>query len=334
MPSHQPQQKEASFVMRDISNERLVTIVARMYHEQRRTQHEIADCLNVSQVTVCRLLKRAEELGFVRTTVSPPFGTFVDLEELLERKFGLAQVIIARASNESEESMRGAVGAAAGYFLGTTLRSKAVVGVGSWSASLMSMVEQTHPFWKLSECKVVQIQGGVGLPSIEEHANYLVSQLAYLVRGEAHLLLAPGLVASKGAADVLVQEPHVRETMALYDQITVALIGIGSLDVSPWLIGDGNTISIEELQRLEDKGAVGNICLRFYNVDGQQIEDSIHGRVLGLELQRLKEIPTVVGVACGKRKRQAILGALRGRWINVLLTDQFTAESLAKEVSP
>ena len=196
----------------------------------------------------------------------------------------------------------------------------------------MSMVEQMHPVWKLSECKVVQIQGGVGLPSIEEHANYLVSQLAYLVRGEAHLLPAPGLVASKGAAAVLVQDPHVRKTMALFDQITVALIGIGSLDVSPspWLIGNGNTILTEELQRLEDKGAVGNICLRFYNVDGQQIEDSIHGRVLGLELERLKGIPTVVGVACGKRKRQAILGALRGRWINVLLTDQFTAESLVQ----
>ena len=138
----------------------------------------------------------------------------------------------------------------------------------------MSVVEQMHPVWKLSECKVVQIQGGVGLPSIEEHANYLVSQLAYLVRGEAHLLPAPGLVASKGAAAVLVQDPHVRKTMALFDQITVALIGIGSLDVSPspWLIGNGNTILTEELQRLEDKGAVGNICLRFYNVDGQQIE--------------------------------------------------------------
>jgi DNA-binding transcriptional regulator LsrR (DeoR family) len=192
-----------------------------------------------------------------------------------------------------------------------------------------AMVEQMHPVWKLSECKVVQIQGGVGLPSIEKHANYLVSQLAYLVRGEAHLLPAPGLVASKGAADVLAQDPHVDETIALFDQITVALLGIDSLEVSPCLIGSGNTISTEELQRLEDKGAVGHICLRFYNAHGQQIEDSIRGRVLGLDLERLKKIPTVVGVACGKRKHQAILGAVRGALVNILVTDQFTAEGLA-----
>ena len=329
MTSHQPDEKEESSTVHNISDDHLVTIAARMYHEQQRTQHEIANNLKVSQGTVCRLLKRAEQRGIVRTTVSPPVGTFVDLEELLEQKFGLAQVIIARAPNQSEESVLGPVGAAASYFLATTLRPKAVIGVASWSASLMSTVEQMHPVWRLSECKVVQILGGIGHPSIEKHANYLVRQLAYLVRGEAHLLPAPGLVASKGAAAVLVHDPHVRETMGLFDQITVALIGIGSLEPSSWLDGSGNTVSPDELQSLQDKGAVGNICLRFYNADGEEIKEVIGDRVLGLELYRFKNISTVIGIACGKRKRQAILGALRGRWINVLVTDQFTAESLA-----
>jgi DNA-binding transcriptional regulator LsrR (DeoR family) len=300
-----------------------------MYHEERRTQLEIATSLNVSQGTICRFLKRAEERGIVRTTVSPPVGTFVDLEELLEQKFGLSQVIIARAPSGSEESMQGAVGAAAAHFLGITLRPRAVIGVASWSASLLSMVEQMHPVWKVSECKVVQILGGVGHPSVEKDACYLVSQLARLVQGDAHLLPAPGLVASKGAASVLAQDPHVRETLELFDRITVALLGIGSLEPSP-LVGSGNTFSIEELQSLEDKGAVGNICLRFYNANGEEIRDALgSNRVFGLKLERLKSIPMVVGIACGKRKRQAILGALRGRWINVLVTDQFTAESLA-----
>jgi DNA-binding transcriptional regulator LsrR (DeoR family) len=321
---------ETRFARRSGAQARLIAQVARMYHEERRTQLEIATRLNVSQGTICRFLRRAEELGIVRTTVSPPVGTFVDLEELLEQKFGLSQVIIARAPSGSEESMQGAVGAAAAHFLGITLRPRAVIGVASWSASLLSMVEQMHPVWKVSECKVVQILGGVGHPSVEKDACYLVSQLARLVQGDAHLLPAPGLVASKGAADVLAQDPHVRETLELFDRITVALLGIGSLEPSPWLVGSGNTFSTEELQSLEEKGAVGNICLRFYNANGEEIRDALgSNRVFGLKLERLKSIPMVVGIACGKRKRQAILGALRGRWINVLVTDQFTAESLA-----
>jgi DNA-binding transcriptional regulator LsrR (DeoR family) len=89
-------------------------------------------------------------------------------------------------------------------------------------------------------------------------------------------------------------------------------------------------VSAGELQSLQDKAAVGNICLRFYNVRGEEIKDVIGDRLLGLELHRLKTVPTVVGIASGKQKRQAILGALHGHWINVLVTDQFTAESLAQ----
>jgi DNA-binding transcriptional regulator LsrR (DeoR family) len=75
---------------------------------------------------------------------------------------------------------------------------------------------------------------------------------------------------------------------------------------------------------------VGNLCLRFYDTGGEEIKDVVGDRVLGLELHRLRSIATVVGIACDRRKHQAILGALRGRWINVLLTDQFTAESLVQ----
>ena len=273
--------------MRNGAQARLIAEVARMYYEERRTQLEIATSLNVSQGTVCRILKRAKKRGIVRTTISPPVGTFVDLEELLERKFGLSQVIIAHAPSDSEESMQGAVGAAAAHFLEITLRPRAVIGVASWSASLLSMVEQMHPVWKVSECKVIQILGGEGHPSIERHACYLVTRLARLVQGDAHFLSAPGLVASKEAADVLAKDPHVRETMQLFDRITVAVLGIGSVEPSPRLVGSGNTFSIEELQSLQEKGAVGNICLHFYSAGGDEIRDTVDSnRVFGLKLER------------------------------------------------
>ena len=100
--------------------------------------------------------------------------------------------------------------------------------------------------------------------------------------------------------------------MALFNQLTVALIDIDSLMPSSWSADNKNLISPGELQRLHEKGAVGNLCLRFYNAGGEEIKDVVGDRVLGLELRRLRGIATVVGIACGRRKRQAILGALRG----------------------
>jgi DNA-binding transcriptional regulator LsrR (DeoR family) len=336
-PPHDPladgaaaQNLGASFARRERCPMRLIAEVAQLYHEERCTQNEIANKLRLSQGTVCRLLKKAEERGIVRITVIPPEGTFVDLEELLEDKFGLAQVIIARASSDSEESIQSVLGAAAAHFLEATLKPREVIGVASWSATLLSMVEQMRPIWKVAGCRVVQILGGLGDPSAEEHAHHLVTQLARLVQGEAHFLAAPGIVDSKAAADVLAQDPHVRETMALFDRITLALVGIGPVEPSLWLAASDNRFSVAELRALEAKGAVGNICLRFFDTRGEEIVDPLGFRVFGLELARLKSIPNVVGIAGGKRKYQAILGTLLGRWINVLITDQFSAEALLR----
>jgi hypothetical protein len=47
-----------------------------------------------------------------------------------------------------------------------------------------------------------------------------------------------------------------------------------------------------------------------------------------MELEALKSARRVVGVAGGPRKEAAIRGALRGAWINVLITDRQTAERL------
>jgi DNA-binding transcriptional regulator LsrR (DeoR family) len=320
----------ASFVRRERCPVRLIAEVAQLYHEERCTQNEIANKLRLSQGTVCRMLKKAEELGIVRTTVIPPEGTFVDLEELLEDKFGLTQVIIARAASDSEESIQRALGAAAAHFLEATLKPREVIGVASWSATLLSMVEQMRRIWKVADCQVVQILGGLGDPSAEEHPYHLVTELAKLVQGEAHFLAAPGIVDSKAAGDVLAQDPHVRKTIALFHRITVALVGIGPVEPSSWLAASDNRFSVDELQALEAKGAVGNICLRFFDARGEEIVDPLGFRVFGLELARLKSIPSVVGIAGGKRKYQAILGALRGRWINVLITDQFSAEILLR----
>src|SRR5215469_13271293 len=114
--------------MHNTANERLVRLVARMYYENGQSQPDIASSLNISQGTVSRFLKKAEEDGIVRTTVIPPPGTFVDLEQYLEDKYALAQVIIGRAALKSEERALEAVGAASADFLGAILRPEAFIG--------------------------------------------------------------------------------------------------------------------------------------------------------------------------------------------------------------
>src|ERR1700751_2746300 len=88
---------------RNLPDLRLMTRVARLYYEDRLIQSEIATKLGITQVAVSRLLKKAEENGIVRTTVVTPPGAFAELEETLEQRFGLSQVIVGEAPGDWEE---------------------------------------------------------------------------------------------------------------------------------------------------------------------------------------------------------------------------------------
>ena len=313
---------------------RLITKVATLYYERKLTQMDIAKRLGISQVTVSRLLKRAEEKQIVRTTVISPPGAFVELEDMLEKKFGLTQAIVAESLSDTDESIQAAVGAAAAYFLMTTLSSGEVIGVSSWSASLLSMVDQMHPVRKIERCKVVQVLGGLGNPAAEAHANHLVTRFARLVNGEPCFLPAPGVVGAASSVNVLLKDPYVQQTTNLFSKLTIALVGIGSIEPSSLVASSGNVFSRKELQEIRDRGAVGDICLRFYDANGQEVQDPAGNRVIGIDLDTFAHLPRAVAIAGGHRKYAAILGALRGKRINILITDQFTARRLAKSETP
>jgi len=313
--------------MARIDELRLMTKVSRMYYEQGLRQTEIMDRLNMSQSTISRLLKRAEQAGIVRITVSVPSGAHPDLEEALQERYGLKEAIVVDSIDDDEQIVRD-LGPAAAYYVETTLRPHDVVGLSSWSAALLSMVDSMQPSTRGNGVRVVQILGGVGNPSAEVHATHLTRRFANLVGGSATLLPAPGVVGSADARRVLMKDRFVQEAAQLMNTVTLALVGIGSVEPSRMLAESGNVFSHDELETLRKQGAVGDICLRFFNSDGVPMTTPLNDRVIGMDLAQLKKSARVVGVAGGSRKMAAIRGALAGRLINVLLTDRNTADRL------
>lgn len=306
---------------------RLMTKVARMYYEQGLRQTAIMQRLSMSQSTISRLLKRAEKAGIVRITISVPSGAHPDLEEALQEKFGLQEAIVVDSMAEDDQIVRD-LGPAAAYYVETTLKPTDVVGLSSWSAALLAMVNAMQPNPRGTGAKVVQILGGVGNPGAEVHATHLTRRFANLVGGTATLLPAPGVVGSPEARGVLMKDRYVEQAVQLLDTVTLALVGIGSLEPSRLLAESGNVFSPNELQMLRAHQAVGDICLRFFDRAGAPVMTPLDGRVIGMSLAQLRQARRVVGVAGGSRKTAAIRGALLGKWINVLITDRHTAGRL------
>ena len=127
--------------------------------------------------------------------------------------------------------------------LETTVRSGDIIGVSSWSATLLAMVDAMHPVNGVHDTQVVQILGGGGDPAAEGHATHLVRRMADLLHGEGTFLPAPSSVGSKASRDVLLEDPFVRRAMSLFDDLDVALVGIGGQEPSGLLTSSGNVFS-------------------------------------------------------------------------------------------
>ena len=97
--------------------------------------------------------------------------------------------------------------------------------------------------------------------------------------------------------------------MSLFGKLTIALVGIGSIEPSSLVASSGNVFSTKELQEIRDRGAVGDICLRFYDATGREVQDAAGNRVIGIDLETFRHVPRAVGIAGGNRKYAAILGA-------------------------
>jgi DNA-binding transcriptional regulator LsrR (DeoR family) len=321
--------------MTKIDELRLMTKAARMYYVRDMRQNEIAEKLGISQATVSRLLRNAKQEGVIRINVSIPSGVNTEIEEGLIQKYGLKEAIVvdspAEDGHENEQILLREIGSAAAYYVETTIKNHEVVGISSWSETLLALVDAMQQAPGKAGIRVVQILGGIGNPSAEVHANRLTGRLTSLVNGTPPFLPAPGVVGSEAASKVILNDPYVQEAFSYFDHISMALVGIGAIQPSKLLTYSGNIFSAGELETLKNNGAVGDILLRFFDAQGNPVTSPINDRVVSMSLEQLKRVERAIGVATGKRKYAAILGAVRGKWINVLVTDRHTAQRLMEE---
>lgn len=307
---------------------------ARMYHEQNLSQAEIAERLNVSQSRVSRWLTDAVREGIVRTIVVAPAGTESDLEDAVAAKYGLRAVVIADLQTEDEAAIIRGIGAAAAGYLEVTLTGANRVGLSSWSSTLLATVDAMSPRNVRTAERIVQVIGGVGNPEVQVRATHLADRLATVTKGTPRYLPAPGIVSSRGGRDALLEDPFVADVAADWDRLDTLLVGIGSIEPSPLLRESGNSLNESNLNALAASGAVGDICLRFFDKHGTLIESELNDRVLGISPEQMLRVDRRIGVAGGSRKYAAIKAAVEGNWVNVLITDKETALKLESEKAP
>ncbi|MDZ7720245.1 MAG: sugar-binding transcriptional regulator [Balneolaceae bacterium] len=323
---------------------RLISKISSMYYEQDYNQQEIADRLHLSRPKVSRMLKQARQQGIVQITIATPNSNFVELEHALEEKFGLKEVVLVESDSEmSADMIKRQIGAAASNYLNRTAQKDDVIGV-TWGTTLQAMVDSMQPK-PVENLHIVQALGGVGPPEAKAHATDISRRLSQLFDAKLTLLPAPGIVGSKQAKDVLLDDPQVKNALNMFKNMNTLYVGIGALETNPVLNKKGEEISDEIADEIYNSNAIGDIALRFYDSDGKEVDTAVKDLVIGVSMMQMNrdrhsslvigvspeemmQIDTVVGIAGGPKKAKVIHGALTGKNIDVLISDSMTARKV------
>ncbi|WP_433164544.1 sugar-binding transcriptional regulator [Kribbella sp. CA-247076] len=306
---------------------RLLAKVARMYHEKGIRQPKIAAELNLSQARVSRMLKQAVDVGIVHTVVTMPSGVHSDLEDELQGRYGLRDAVVVDTLGVDDDVLP-ALGSGAAAYIDMTLTGGHVIGISSWSETLISAVDRMPRKSVPVVDKVVQIVGGLGDAAVQMQATRLTARFAELTGGMPVYLPAPGLVGTSAVRRAMMNDVSVRDVLGTWGQLTDALVGIGSLEPSPLLQRSGNAVAQADQDELRRLGAVGDVCFRFFDEEGRHVRSTFDQRVIGVTAKELLAVPRRIGVAGGDRKFSAIRAALLGGWVNILITDLAMADRL------
>ena len=307
-------------------NNKLIHKVLHNYYERGLTQQEIALKYGISRIKVSRMLSKALTDKVVQIRINLPDDPANELEHQLEELYGLKEaIVIPCASNTLLDDL----GEAVAHYLSVRLQGNESIGI-TWGRSILAAVNALSAM-EYPDIRVVQMLGGLGSPDSDTHGTDLTIRMSQIFKAKARLLNSPGIVKTKELRDALMGDLQVSETFKLAEKIDMALVGIGVLKSNSLIVEQASIINQDETDRLMAKGAVGDVALRFFDKAGNYIDDEINQRVIGLDTEQIKNIPRIIGVAGGADKHLPVLAAVRGKWINVLITDDDTAQFLINE---
>ncbi|MCS6826212.1 MAG: sugar-binding transcriptional regulator [Caldilinea sp.] len=308
----------------------LLVTVATLYYELGQNQQQIADRLETSRSSVSRMIKEARDLGIVEIRIHRPVNRAYALEQALIDRFGLtdAYVLLTNPDQRDEERLAGVGRLAAGYLervLGQ-LPPHACIGI-AWGTGVHAAISALGED-RSRQIDVVQILGSLGAANPLIDGPDLARLLASKLGGRYFDLHAPALVEQPALRDLLLNEPSVRDGLQRARSVALAITGIGTVQEEAASFLRAGHLSPEDLAELRRQGVVGETVGRFFDVHGRFAQFDINARVIGIDLPDLRKIPRVIAVARGLPKAMSILGALRGRYMTVLATDDQTAQAV------
>jgi len=296
----------------------------RMYYQLDYSQQEIAKKLGVSRPTVSRFLQQAKAEGIVQIKIMDPTANNEKTANMLKERFDLQHVIVASVPQYEDRTVKKYLGEAAAEYLYEVVRDGDTIAT-TWGTTIYEVacnLQNKH----VNDVTVVQLNGGVSYSETNTYASEIVYLFGSAYNTNPHFLPLPAIVDHAVVKQAIEADRHIRKILDMGKNSNIAVFTVGVPSEDSVLINT-NYFSKNDLEIIHSQG-VGDICSRYIDLEGKIISEELDRRTIGIELLDLRRKEKSILIAGGNSKVKAIYGTLRGKYANVLVTDQFTAKYL------
>ena len=301
--------------------------IAVWYYEDNMSQGEIGKLIGKSRSMVSRMLNDVRESGLIEVKVKYPLKRNYQLEKEAKEKFGLKDIRILNSENlVNQDMISKMVGKLSGNCVVEYLKPDIKIGLG-WSRTIYSTLKNI-PESKIANSEVVQLSGSVLIDSPEYDGIDMTRKLAKKIDADYYYFPAPMVVSTREMKERMMDEVPIKVAMQKASQVDLAIVGIGNVLKQNSGLMDGGLIDQLSLKELEGKQPAGDILGNQIDLDGNIIGVELNKRVIGLQLEELKKIKYVIAVSTGPEKIIPIHAAIKGKWINILVSDDKTIEAV------
>ncbi len=303
----------------------LMVKVAQMYYNDGMKQEEIAGHLSISRSLISLILTEAKEIGIVEINVRNPLMNNDDLSQRFKKQFNLSDCIIIPTAIQDGGTLRRLIAQRAVEVFNSMVTSTNSVGI-AWGRTCYQFVDSYKADKNLKEITVASLIGGSNQTAEYFQVNEMARKLAEKMNGLAYFMHAPALTASVEEKELYMQSSSMQTITDKWKDLDIVICGIGTLPG----VNEGEREKyigeFEIYKQLQKNQAVGDMCARYFNIDGEFIKDDYYDRVISIPIESMQKAKKIICIASGEEKTQAILGALRTKVIDVFICDEHTAE--------
>lgn len=301
-----------------------------LFFQNNLSQKDIAIRLNISPVTVCRIIQRAKELEIVKFQMQDDVSRILDLSHRLQNKYKLDEVIIAPYPNKLHPQLQDkkhAVALEGARYLQRIIKPNDIIGI-AWGKTMYYLINYLNPCQR-TNASFITMHGRISSCDFDLDVQTLTSRAAMALGGKKYCLFSNGLLDDSDTVKQLKKEQNVRQIFDMYEKITISISGIGvHYPKSTSLLTSQSYMPADDYSTLLDAGMCGDIMLRFFDKTGCECNTPIKDRTMAIDLELYKKIPKKILAVAGEHKAYTLEVAVKSGLCDVMIISEDLANLL------